>query len=335
LASSPEGFSVARLGVAFEENGQRLFRLLVCRKCGQPFVEGFQNGTELLPTRRKDPRADRRIFWLGLPVANFDDEEDDDAEAGAAADVWQVNPHTGEINPASGPTVSLRLVTLVSDDDGGARYLRKCPACGGTAGTDAEVVTGFHPGNFALSAVVTDALYQRLPEQSGAWRTAGRGRRLLAFSDSRQDAAFFAPYLQRTNQDILLRWAVMRSFTEGLSGQRLNRLTTDVHDLLSSTRSFVDRNGEVFDNDDDFQDFLRGRLAAEFCLPTGRRTSLEALGLVRVGLDNDRLAQAASALGKVLPESVRSHASAVLDALLETVRRARCTNKPSNVSLEE
>ena len=88
----------------------------------------------------------------------------------------------------------LRLVTLAADDDGEGRYLRKCPACGGTAGTDVEAVTGFHPGNFALSAVVTDALYQGLPEKPEAWQTPGRGRRLLAFSDNRQDAAFFAPY---------------------------------------------------------------------------------------------------------------------------------------------
>jgi ssDNA-binding Zn-finger/Zn-ribbon topoisomerase 1 len=196
-------------------------------------------------------------------------------------------------------------------------------------------VTGFHPGNFALSAVVTDALYQRLPEKAGEFPTPGRGRRLLAFSDNRQDAAFFAPYLQRTNQDILLRWAVMRSFVESPSGQRLNRLTLNVYDLLSSVRSFVDRNGEVFDNDDDFQDFLRGRLAAEFCLPTGRRSSLEALGLVRAGLDNDKLMRAANAFCKVLPPDLQPHASALLEALVETVRRARCINKPSNVSLEE
>jgi hypothetical protein len=299
-------------------------------------VEGFQEGATLLPTRRKAPRAERRIFWLGEPAASFDDEDDDAAEAAPSpGDVWQVNPQTGDINPATEPTVPLRLVMLVADDEAGGRYLRKCPACGGTAGTDAEVVTGFHPGNFALSAVVTDALYQRLPEKSEAWQTPGRGRRLLAFSDNRQDAAFFAPYLQRTNQDILLRWAVMRAFDENPVGQRLNRLTSNVHDLLSATRSFVDRDGEIFDNDDDFQDFLRGKLAAEWCLPTGRRTSLEALGLVRVALDKDKLAQAAQSLRESLPAAVQPHAGALLEALVETVRRARCINKPSNVSLEE
>ena len=94
----------------------------------------------------------------------------------------------------------------------------------------------------------------------------------------------------------------------------------------------MDRDGEVFDNDDDFQDFLRGKLAAEFCLPTGRRTSLEALGLVRVTLDKDRLAQAAQAFGNSLPVTLQPDAAALLEALVETVRRARCISKPSNVS---
>src|SRR5207248_8947787 len=42
LASTKEGFDEARLGAHFEENGHNLYRLLVCRKCGQPYVEGFQ-----------------------------------------------------------------------------------------------------------------------------------------------------------------------------------------------------------------------------------------------------------------------------------------------------
>ena len=336
LASGTEGFSAVRLGARFEEDGHRLYRLLVCRKCGQPFIEGFQDGAVLFPTKRQHPREGRRILWLGEPATHFDDEEDDNIDVAAHPDdIWQVNPQTGEINPTSGPTVPLRVVTLTAADDGGGRSLRKCPACGGTAGTDTEVVTGFHPGNFALSAVVTDALYQRLPEKPGAWTTPGRGRRLLAFSDNRQDAAFFASYLQRTNQDILLRWAVMRAFVDSPGRQRLNRLTSNVYDLLSPTRSFVDRNGKVFDNDDDFQDFLRGRLAAEFCLPTGRRTSLEALGLVRVGLDTSKLEQAAASLGSRLPATLQPHAAALLEALVETVRRARCITRPNNVSLED
>jgi Helicase conserved C-terminal domain/Domain of unknown function (DUF1998) len=127
----------------------------------------------------------------------------------------------------------------------------------------------------------------------------------------------------------------MQAFNENSGGQRLNRLTTNVLDLLSGRRSFVDRDGEIFDNDADFQDFLRGKLAAEFCLPTGRRTSLEALGLVRVRLDNDKLRHAAQAFAPVLSTTLQPHAANLLEALVETVRRGRCINKPSNVSLED
>lgn len=336
LAPGGEGFSRARLGNHFVEDGHNLYRLLVCRKCGQPFVEGFQEGTQLLPTRRKAQHAVRQVFWLGEPAARFDDEVDDGADATPIAeDVWSINPENGEIEPSSGQTIPLRLVTLSADEAAGERNLRKCPACGGTAGTDAEVVTGFHPGNFALSAVVTDSLYQRLPEKSEASYTPGRGRRLLAFSDNRQDAAFFAPYLQRTNQEILLRWAVMKAF-EDSSRQGLNTLSTNVYDLLANTRSFVDRDGAVFGNEEDFQNFLRGKLAAEFCLPTGRRTSLEALGLVWVTFDRQRIARAADAIRGLLPPELRPQAEGLLEALAETVRRARCINKPSGgVTLDD
>jgi hypothetical protein len=40
LAPGGEGFSEARLGDQFEDEGQKPYRLLVCRKCGQPYVEG-------------------------------------------------------------------------------------------------------------------------------------------------------------------------------------------------------------------------------------------------------------------------------------------------------
>ena len=158
----------------------------------------------------------------------------------------------------------------------------KCPCCGATAGTDIEVVTGFHPGDFMLSAVVTDALYQNLPARAGDELKVGCGRKLLVFSDNRQDAGQFAYTLQRTSEDILLRWAVMKVFSESDERQTLRRLRDNVTANLGGVMNFLDKDGKVFESRDDFEDFVCGRLAAEFCLPTGRRNSLEALGLVRV-----------------------------------------------------
>lgn len=40
------------------------------------------------------------------------------------------------------------------------------------------------------------------------------GRKLLVFSDSRQDAAFFAPYFNRTYMQILRRNLIIRTIQE-------------------------------------------------------------------------------------------------------------------------
>jgi hypothetical protein len=334
LDSGPEGFSEAYLGDRFRDNGHNLYGLLVCRKCGQPYIEGFKSGTELLTTNQKGSRAKRQVMWLCESGTDVDDEGDDRAEESQDKKILKFNPQTGEINPSSGLEVSLRVVDLSADEDGGDLYLRKCPACGGTAGTDAEVVTSFHPGNFALSAVVTDALYQSLPERASAWQTTGKGRRLLAFSDNRQDAAFFAPYLQRTNQEILLRWAIMRALDETPPGLSLNRLASDVYEQLPTTRSFVDQDGDIFSSDEDFKEYLRGKIASEFCLPTGRRTSLEALGLVRVSFDKQKFNAAVREFSGCLPAHLQPHANQLLEVLIETVRRARCISRPPGVSLD-
>ncbi len=334
-----EGFSDVRLGSQFVVKSENYYRLLTCRKCGQPFVEAFQDGDRLLPQRPKMGAAQRRIFRLGSDCAQAEDEEDEGevppVGPARAPERFRFNPATGEIDPPDdAETVSLAVVEMRADDqDDSQYYLRKCPACGGTAGTDAEIVSRFHPGDFALSAVVTDALYQQLPARPLDYRTPGEGRRLLVFSDNRQDAAFFAPYLQRTNQDLRLRWAALRVFDEEPEEHTLDSLVTGVRGNLAGEMSFRNAAGDVYEDGLDFKNYLRGRLAAEFCLPTGRRTSLEALGLVRVTCEKSRLARAAAQFAPVLPESLRGQAGEVLEALLETVRRARCISAPPGVDL--
>lgn len=332
-AEAVDGFSDARIGSLFEENGNKLYRLLVCRKCGQPYIEGFVLGETLLSRKPETGRADRQIFVLGERVENVEDEDDGVESDGQAAEApWEINPDTGKCFPANGPKIRLARVPIQPDSDGN-RYMRKCLCCGGTAGTDAEVVTGFHPGDFMLSAVVTDTLYQNLLPRPTREPSCGEGRRLLVFSDNRQDAGQFAHSLQRTSQEILLRWAIMKVFRDGSGKQTLTSLRDNVSALLSQAISFFDEAGQVYDVAADFENFLCGKAAAEFCLPTGRRNSLEALGLVRVGYDAVKLNQATQAFSHALPAEFRTQAAALLEVLLETVRRARCINAPPNVSL--
>jgi len=323
-----------RLGRKFKDDDEHnWYRLLVCRKCGQPYVEAFQDAGCLHPSRDLVPAATREIFRLGEQTPEVEDEDDQDEEIlGQAPDLWTLDPATGQMYPPSGG-VTLRHEELKADKDTGRRSLPKCRACGGRAGNDSEIITGFHPGDFALSAVATDALYQHMPERPHSWDLPGKGRRLLIFSDNRQDAAFFAPYLQRTNQDLLLRWGVMRAVGENSSAMSLNALADETQATLGSVITFLDSAGELFTSEDDFKNYLRGRLAAEFCLPTGRRISLEALGLIRVSYEKMRLIKAAEMFAPALPAPLRPQAGALLEVLLETIRRNRCISRPSGVDL--
>lgn len=330
-----EGFDNVEVGSQFlDENEDQRYRLLVCRRCGQPFIEGFVVGARVFSARPPTGHAERYVFQLGNLAAHADDEDDraEGSDGNKQPDIWRFDPHTGKLSD-NGELIALECVPLTKDDDDGRRYLRKCPSCGGTAGTDAEIVTGFHPGDFMLSAVVSDTLYQRLPERPTKAMSPGAGRRLLVFSDNRQDAGQFAHSIQRTSEEILLRWAVMRVFEDDPGPKSVSTLRNGVLNLLGTTLAFNDQDGDVYQTAPDLEPFLCGKIAAEFCLPGGRRTSLEALGLVRVGYDTACLGQAVQLFAPKLPTELRQHASALLEVLLETVRRQRCISPPAGVSL--
>lgn len=332
-ATEPEKFAFVKVGSQFEDEHGPLYRLLTCRKCGQPFIEGFLDGNTLLARPPHNGQSRRELFVLAERTDQSEDEDDGSAAPQAPLDIWEIEPLTGERNGRA-RGARLRVAPLQTDPDTGRRLLMKCPCCGGTSSTDVEVVTGFHPGDFMLSAVMTDALYQNLPARSGPHDgQVGEGRKLLVFSDNRQDAAQFAYTLHRTSEDILLRSAMMRVFDQTDDHQTLRRLRENVPLHLPEPITFLDADGEVFETMDDFTDFLCGRIAAEFCLPTGRRNSLEALGLVRVSHDANKLKAAGVKLEASLPEALRPQASAILEVLLETVRRNRCITAPPNVSL--
>jgi hypothetical protein len=61
------------------------------------------------------------------------------------------------------------------------------------------------------------------------------GRKLLVFSDNRQDAAFFAPNFERTSRDIALRTAICRvaARREG-EPIGLHGLTDEVYEVLTA-----------------------------------------------------------------------------------------------------
>lgn len=326
-----EHFNDIKIGKQFfDEIGIR-FSLLTCRKCGQPYIEGFLVGNKLLPyPRSSSEKALRRVFLLDNN-SHVEDEDDSVGESNVESVV--INPITGEYRCKTG--VTLFEVRLKKDDELGRSFLHKCPACGGTSGTNVDVITKYSPGDFMFSTVASDLLYQSLPKKKGHEAEIGEGRKLIVFSDNRQDAGQFAYSFQKTSEDLLLRRLMMKSILNNNDNLSFNTLRNEVCKILGNKYPFLDDKGDVYQNSSDASAFLLGKIASEFCLPTGRRNSLEALGLVKISTCKSYLDKASDTFKDALPSDLFKYSSEILEILIESVRRNRCISDLSQVRMDD
>lgn len=178
-----------------------MFELGVCRRCGSEYLVGSKQNEGRFAHATPLSQSPLRVL-LGEPLAEGEDDEDQDigGKPSDKAVAGSLCPGCGALSE-QGPTCACRVplvrvwIAVNAKEDGA---LRRCIACGHRGGGDP--VYRFLTGLDAPVSVIATNLYQELPPSSTAMarRTVGEGRKLLAFSDSRQDAAFFAPFLERT-----------------------------------------------------------------------------------------------------------------------------------------
>jgi ATP-dependent helicase YprA (DUF1998 family) len=176
------------------------FEIGACQRCGAAYLTGsldFIDGKQtLVPQKRYAAPT-----WVLLDESSEVNDEDEDTldEATTSVELQQATLCTacGALHPEpAAPCCSgaiLRQVQVVRPK-GNARSLKKCAHCGARGSS----VRRFESGQDAAVAVVSTALYQALPPDEEHAAKPGGGRKLLLFSDSRQRAAFFAPYLQNS-----------------------------------------------------------------------------------------------------------------------------------------
>lgn len=161
-----------------------------------------------------------------------------------------------------------------------------CLACGSHSRSD--VVFRFFTGQDAPVSVLATSLYQNLPaqEQGLGSDLPGEGRKLLIFSDSRQDAAFFAPYLERTYNVVLQRRLILQALLDDPDGLQGNlRLEDAVRPLLRAAEAaglFNDKQSIVERRQTVGTWLMRESFAID------RRHSLEGLGLLTFRLVKPR-----------------------------------------------
>jgi ATP-dependent helicase YprA (DUF1998 family) len=315
--------------------GAPVIELSSCRKCGQAYgltYLGNGNELQLLPRSLEAVENSSSIYVLTTGMLDSvtndegdDNEEEDDTEQSTTANLGSFTIHkasgiNGWLGKKSGNppnTLSIEPSSKSSSDWtmhwhrppkaqnllGG--YLNQCPGCGARK-SHSSPIGRFVSYTDAPLEVMLDSLFELLPEP-GAKSTHYTKRKLLTFSDGRQDAAFFASDFQRTHTEALYRQLVWQAFDHvqdhGFTSvnqveEKLVEQFLDIsiphpdRDADKHHRSYVahdaneERNLNAIDCKKRAQSRAKELLIREFGLPSARRFSIEALGLLACHVEN-------------------------------------------------
>ncbi len=292
---SPENwFSlvVSAQGRAAKDGAPAAWPLWVCRNCGEPYIECFDDGDILHPfasplRSRPGDRTLLRLTGIGKAALETDEEDEEDDAEGVTFD-----PITGKILDKNDETgLTLELAPMQQAEDSLLKIMKKCLCCGDTGGISPEPVTRIHPGDDMMAAFISSSLLEQMPPPEPPRTKAPlEGKSLLAFSDNRQDAAFFAPYLERISRVEAIRGAMLNVldnsdepiYLDDLKGQvwrSLKRQGFTLYDRAWLHRPLRDQQAK---------DRLLAFIVAESTMG-GSRQSMEGFGLMTVlhdGLEN-------------------------------------------------
>ena len=328
-------YRLSRTGTHIDE--APAYPLLVCRNCGEPYVEAWDDGRVLNPRPDIAPTAKRRVLRLTAAgtMATEMGEEDLAGEVTPEQPI-DFDPTTGRLMDGPGDGVlSLEPIQMREDREERRAYVHNCVSCGQSGGRFAEPVTSIHPGDDALAAVTAQALIEALPVPAGKSSDAPmKGRNLLVFADSRQDAAFFAPFFERTARDLAVRAAMVRAL------RREPDEPLDLHSLRDGVWSMLRREGfRLYDRRNPepmstatAKDRLLALSAGEFC-GGPLRVSLESLGLVKIAYQGaDAISRR---LADRLPSARRDLAPGLVQFLLGLIRYSRAINSLEVIDLTD
>lgn len=249
-----------------------VFEAALCRRCGQLYLIGEVGPDNILVQPKTVWEEPPQIFLVSDEVLSPDDDDEDEQtlheHTDHAVDPLFLCGWCGKLHKVQPvkccqdqPKPCVIKVWPVERSRSG---LTRCAACGTRT---RDPITRLQTGQDAPVAVLASALYERLPERAkpeittaspvkrnSGWLTPtplayGRcgsrpARKLLTFSDSRQEAAYFAWYLGATHTDMLWRRAILQTVRrlEAEHGEQLM-----IPDVIRPLTSAADEAGLFLD----------------------------------------------------------------------------------------
>jgi len=265
------------------EGGAKVMPLWLCRSCGQHYFRLFAGqpvregaiGVSLtrVPGRDDLPGPDETLVYLTDHLVALDEEEDEDQGPSEGKDAFLCRV-CGALHDAKSDTCLNGKCRTAGTLVGVRRFdgeMKKCRACGTSAKGYEEIVTPARSSEVADVTILAQSMLSAMHEESL--------QKLLIFTDSRQDAAFQAGWMEERSRRFRLRHLLVQVLAEDREKiWSLEKLTSRVVDLAK--QQGVLKPG-TWDEDDNLIR-VKWFLLEEFAASGQRRGSLETLALAEV-----------------------------------------------------
>ena len=281
------------------------FKISVCQFCGHIYLEAkILEG--YLVQKKENERNNQNHFYMLRDEVQEPQIVDEDMIPDDDEDVYILCGKCGKIekmNLLNGKMCDCGKENFVSVLEIKPKnlILNKCSACG-LINTQGTVLRGFYLGQEAAASVIGSSLYEEIPceeiqvtevthefdddffghssIETSVVKDVLKKRvekQLLVFSDSRQEAAFFASYFDFTYNNILRR----RLFIEALKdlGQNSTRDTSEYIDISTAANRLAAlfEQHKILDSTESLKEAWKTIL---YEISSNDRNSLEGLGLV-------------------------------------------------------
>lgn len=285
------------------------FELANCQNCGQEYLVGrIHEGKLELPVENEPKDYFIMDYETDIDSLDFDEDDEDEDEK---VDISKMEPYRlctvcGRIYPADEKHASCcsrsdvkKIITVykLKKNHDNKYDINGCVACGSVR---KGIVKMFYTSNHAATFTIANSLYDMIPPKTVKdddidigdfsdlfWDEETivndtsvedeRGRKLLIFSDNRQEAAFFAGYLENKHDFIMWRRLILKELQNEPQGVNLE-------DLIERLKVAAEKSNLYSIEDANKSDVEKRKIAARYVLyefmELDRKTGLVGRGLI-------------------------------------------------------
>ena len=291
-----------------EESDSIPLEIALCKECGQHYYVGNNRDGKLEEAMRDPSQSDFGVEYY-YPL----NQEDELRTHNLCRKCGKISP--ADLDCQCEAAIPVKECTSSPNNPD---QIKRCETCGYSRGGIGDPVQEIVHGTDGPNAVIVTALHELLPSTS---------RKILAFADSRQEAAFFAWYAEDSYQKLCDRNLLLRSLkshlehAEGLS-------TEDIQNrLLRQWEEY-----RVFKPSDTNDTKRRKVLTAIFseALTNEKRLSLAGVGLVNWYVDLPKDFDLPRSMLESPWNCSVEEASALLSYILDQLRLRQALSLPND-----